>query len=183
MTAQVVSADPSKLRVSLSLKALAPDPLRETIETLSWRDAAGDDELLPQVVEIVSVLRMEAGISGVEVGRQAEEKAVVAQVCRGCVWVLWSFVGAAVAALSTPLNAPLTKTNTLPLPKTTKKNQGPGAVPDQGGGRGRLHLGRALRARAAGAGRAHQARPRHDEEGAHARAQPRALECRVMMVM
>jgi hypothetical protein len=80
VTAQVVSADPSKLRVSLSLKALAPDPLRETIETLSWREASGDDELLPQVVEIVSVLRMEAGISGVEVGRQAEEKAVVAQV-------------------------------------------------------------------------------------------------------
>ena len=87
-----MSADPSKLRVALSLKALAPDPLRETIETLSWREPAGDDELLPQVVEIVGVLRREAGISSVEIGRQAEEKAVVAQVracVRACVVGLW----------------------------------------------------------------------------------------------
>lgn len=86
VAAKVLNADASRLRVALSLKALAPDPLRETIETLVWVEPSPDAALLPQVADIVTVLRLEAGISGVAVGKQAMEQHVVAQVGRGAMW-------------------------------------------------------------------------------------------------
>eukprot|EP00877_Chromochloris_zofingiensis_P014384 jgi/Chrzof1/919/Cz01g33180.t1 len=73
---KVLDVDVSRCRVSLSLKQMQQDPLKETIDSLTWVESAGP---LPEVQSIVRELGREAGINSIAVGLQAEVKHTVAQ--------------------------------------------------------------------------------------------------------
>ncbi|KAF8063820.1 transposon TX1 protein [Scenedesmus sp. PABB004] len=73
---KVVSVDVPRCRVGLSLKQMQKDPLRETMDSIQWRETAAP---LPEVEQIIQVLELTSGIEKVTVGRQAEEAHIVAQ--------------------------------------------------------------------------------------------------------
>lgn len=73
---KVIGVDPARRNVSLSLRAMQRDPLRETIESLEWRQT---EEVPAEILKIVAVLESTAGISGVRPGRQADNKSTVSQ--------------------------------------------------------------------------------------------------------
>jgi predicted RNA-binding protein with RPS1 domain len=80
VAAQVLQADAARCRVTLSLKALSPNPATETIDTLQWVDPPGGaGKVLPEVAGIVKELRKVPGIDDVAVGRVAQERHTVAQ--------------------------------------------------------------------------------------------------------
>jgi len=80
VAAQVLQADPARCRVALSVKALSPDPARETIDTLRWVDPPGGaGKVLPDVAGIVKELRKVSGVDDVVAGRVAQERHTVAQ--------------------------------------------------------------------------------------------------------
>lgn len=84
----VLAVDAAAGRVSVSLRALAADPLLETLDTVLPRGgeeaAAGAEgapfsDLLPGLALICTDLRAVPGVAGVTLGRQAREQRVVSQ--------------------------------------------------------------------------------------------------------
>lgn len=73
---KVVGVNKARGRLSLSLKAMQQDPLKETIESLEWRET---DAPLSESRAIIELLRSQEGVQNVKVGRQAEEQRVVSQ--------------------------------------------------------------------------------------------------------
>lgn len=77
---QVVSIDAARNRVGLSLRALTRDPLMETLESIAWQaEGAAEGDVAPELQPIVAALAATPGISGVALGRRAEEARTVAQ--------------------------------------------------------------------------------------------------------
>ena len=75
----MVSVDIPRCRVGLSLKQMQSDPLRETMDSIQWKET---EQALPEIQQIIQVLELTSGIETVAVGRQAEVAHTVAQV--GC---------------------------------------------------------------------------------------------------
>lgn len=72
-----MSVDIPRCRVALSLKQMQSDPLRETMDSIQWRETG---QAVPEIQQIIQVLELTAGIESVGVGRQAEVAHTVAQV-------------------------------------------------------------------------------------------------------
>jgi hypothetical protein len=73
LTLKVLSVDPGRCRVALSLKQMSADPTRETMDQLVWADTTTP---LPEVAPILEVLGVMGGIQEVSVTRAAEVKQV-----------------------------------------------------------------------------------------------------------
>lgn len=74
----VKDVDVTAGKLTLSMKQLRKDPLRQTLDTLEWQPAAGGRQL-PEVRMIIEELRQEEGVVDVLVGRQATEKQIASQ--------------------------------------------------------------------------------------------------------
>lgn len=80
----VTAVDPAHGRLSLSLKRMKPDPLKQNLETslmgsdgeVDWREVSA---LLPGLEAVLAALKAEDGISSVTVEREARVKGVVSQ--------------------------------------------------------------------------------------------------------
>lgn len=76
----LLSIDKEKGKISLSLKRMNPDPLLQRLDTVLPEDreqlAVVPTELPSSIEDIMGALLKQAGIDGVSLGRQAEERAV-----------------------------------------------------------------------------------------------------------
>lgn len=73
--AKVLSADPATCRLALSLKAMTPDPLRGSMDSLAWAAAANADgsSPRPEVQRLVADLAGSIGVTAVSVSREASD--------------------------------------------------------------------------------------------------------------
>lgn len=74
--AVVLDVSPAKCRLSLSLKRLQADPLKETVGTVDWKPATAP---LPEVAAVMERLQQQEGISGVTLEKQAVTSKAVSQ--------------------------------------------------------------------------------------------------------
>jgi hypothetical protein len=117
LSLKVLSVDPGRCRVALSLKQMSADPTRETMDQLVWADTTTP---LPEVAPIVEVLGVMGGIEEVSVTRAAEVKHTVTQVGSVRIYAV------AASFASSALAPTLTSVGWLPVVESTFASGGLG---------------------------------------------------------